>query len=172
MSGSDAALLGLEGRTVVVSGAGGGGIGTSTCELLARAGAVVAGVDIEESELAVSEKAVVRAGGRFVPVVADANDPESAAGAIARIREAAPPLHGLVNIVGGVPKDAWARLVDYDVDGFDALVGFNLRTAFVMSQAVARALIDAGTPGSIVSLSSVSGSGASAKLTMSRTGRV
>jgi NAD(P)-dependent dehydrogenase (short-subunit alcohol dehydrogenase family) len=96
-----------------------------------------------------------------VRALADASDPEAAARAVARGVEAFGALHGLVNVVGGVPSTGWHRLLDYPAAEFDALVAFNLRTAFVMSQAVARSQVERGVAGSIVLLSSLSASGAS-----------
>ena len=68
-----------------------------------------------------------------------------------------PPLHGLVHVVGGMPIDDWAAVTDMPPARFAAVVEFNLQSAFVTTQAVARRLVDAGDDGSIVLLSSISG---------------
>ncbi len=153
--------LRLDGRAIAVSGAGGGGIGSAVCEAVAEAGADVLAIDLSEAALADPAARVARQGRRCLSVVADASDPESAARAVAEGCATFGALSGLVNVVGGVPLTGWHRLLDYPVAEFDALVAFNLRTAFVMSQAVARSLVERGRAGSIVSLSSISGSAAS-----------
>lgn len=154
-------LLGLEGRSVVVSGAGGDGIGTAVCDAVARAGAQVVGIDIDAAAMEGSARCVAERGGRFIAVVADVREDAGARDAIARAEQAAGDLAGLVNIVGGVPKGAWHSLLDYSASDFDDLMHFNLGTSWLMSRAVARSMIERGVPGSIVSLSSISASGAS-----------
>jgi NAD(P)-dependent dehydrogenase (short-subunit alcohol dehydrogenase family) len=153
--------LRLDGRAIAVSGAGGGGIGTAICEAIADAGADVLAIDIAEPALAEAVGCVRQRGRRCTGMVADAADPEAASHAVARGVAELGPLRGLVNVVGGVPLSGWHRAADYPVAEFDAVVAFNLRTAFVMSQAVARHQIAARAAGSHVLLSSISASGAS-----------
>jgi 3-oxoacyl-[acyl-carrier protein] reductase len=143
-------------RTVVVAGAGGGGIGTAVSAALVKGGATVVGVDVDAGALAVTERAVAGAGARFVPVVADVTD----ASAVERTLEALdglPPLHGLVHVVGGMPIDDWSGVTTMPPARFSAVLEFNLQSAFVTTQAVARRLVESGTGGSIVLLSSISG---------------
>ena len=154
-------LFGLEARAVVVSGAGGGGIGTAVCEALARVGARVVGIDIDADAMQVSERAVEALGGSFQGIVADAADDAAASAAVARAEEEAGPLAGLVNVVGGVPGPGWASLLAYDSRAFADLVHFNLGTAWQMSRAVARSMVARAAGGSIVSLASISAWGAS-----------
>ena len=153
--------FGLGARAIAVAGAGGGGIGTAVCERVAEAGADVLAIDIDAGALAAPAERVRAQGRRCEGVLADASDPEAAARAVARGVEAFGAIHGLVCVVGGVPLSAWHRALDYPVAAFDSVVAFNLRTAFVMSQAVARSQVERGVRGSIVLLSSLSASGAS-----------
>jgi len=142
-------------RTVVVAGAGGGGIGTAVSKALVSVGATVLGLDVDRDALAVTERAVADAS-RFVPVVADVIDPDAVDAALAAL-DALPPLHGLVHVVGGMPIDGWSPVATMPPARFAAVVEFNLQSAFVTTHAVARRLVDAGTRGSIVLLSSISG---------------
>jgi NAD(P)-dependent dehydrogenase (short-subunit alcohol dehydrogenase family) len=142
-------------RTVVVAGAGGGGIGTAVSAALASLGATVLGIDVDRDALAITERAVSD-GSRFVPVLADATDGaamERALGALADLS----PLHGSVHVVGGMPVDDWSPVTAMPTQRFAAVVELNLQSSFVTTQAVARRLVDAGSPGSIVLLSSITG---------------
>jgi 3-oxoacyl-[acyl-carrier protein] reductase len=147
--------LGVPGRTVVVAGAGGGGIGTAMSAALVASGATVLGLDVDASALAVTARAVDD-DEHFVPVVADATDGDAVDIALACL-DALPPLHGLVHVVGGMPIDDWASVVEMSPARFAAVIEFNLQSAFVTTHTVAGRLVDAGADGSIVLLSSISG---------------
>jgi len=142
-------------RTYVVAGAGGGGIGTAVSAALVAGGATVVGLDLDADALAITERELGDAA-RFVGVVADATDPAAVDGALDALADR-PPLRGLVHVVGGMPIDDWAPLTAMPPDRFASVVDLNLQSAFVTTQAVARRLVAAGTPGSIVLLSSISG---------------
>jgi 3-oxoacyl-[acyl-carrier protein] reductase len=154
-------LLGLDGRSVLVCGAGGGGIGTAVCVSIARAGARVVGVDISDEAMETTADEVERIGGEFIRVLADVRSDVGAREAVDQAGRAVGDLAGLVNIVGGVPLAGWSSLLDYESDAFDELLQFNLGTSWRMSRAVARSMIERGVSGSLVSLSSISASGAS-----------
>jgi NAD(P)-dependent dehydrogenase (short-subunit alcohol dehydrogenase family) len=66
--------LALEDKVVVVAGAGGGGIGTSVCAILAEAGASVLALDNRPEALAAVDQAVRAVGGTHRSVVADVRD--------------------------------------------------------------------------------------------------
>jgi len=146
--------LGLAGRTVLVAGAGGGGIGTGVCRFLAEAGAAVIAFDVAEGNLAPTERALDEAGATWIPVVGDAREPADVERALDD-GAGLGPLHGLVSVAGGLFPDQWSPLVDLAPSTFDDVVRLNLHTAFVTSGAVARRLIAQGTGGSIVTLSSI-----------------
>jgi len=153
--------LSLTGRAILVSGAGGGGIGTATCEAIAEAGADVAGFDLEPGALEESRRRVERLGRRFEAICGDATTPEGARGAVDAALRGLGGIHGLVNVVGGGPLGVWSSLLDYDPAEFDRNLGFNLKSALLVSQAVARVLVASGIRGSIVCTASISGLGAS-----------
>ena len=143
-------------RTVVVAGAGGGGIGTAVSAALVSCGATVVGLDVDRDALAVTQRAIADAGARFVPALADAVDPDAVERALDAL-DGLPPLHGLVHVVGGMPIDDWSSVTAMAPARFAAVIEFNLQSAFVTTQAVVRRLVDAGADGSIVLLSSISG---------------
>ncbi len=151
---------GLRGRTVIVAGAGGGGIGTGVCRALAAAGAVVAGLDNDATKLAQSESAVVDAGGSFHSTIVDLRDPVAVQAAVDRVDAETGDLFGLVTVAGGLLRAYWAPIVDTTPAAFDDAVGLNLNAAFYATQAVGRRLLGTGRPGAIVHIESIAGFGA------------
>jgi NAD(P)-dependent dehydrogenase (short-subunit alcohol dehydrogenase family) len=148
-------LLDMTGRTVVVAGAGGGGIGTAVSGMLATAGATVVGIDNRAEALADFSAATADSSGRDHPaVLADLRDPAAVEDAVAR---AGDELYGLVHVAGGMWPPQWSRLMDMDHAVFDTVIELNLRTMMLTSTAVARRLRALGRPGSVVALSSVAG---------------
>ena len=74
--------LRLDGRCVIVAGAGGGGIGTRTVQAMLEAGATVIGVDHDESALAAV--ATEFAGQPLIGVNADVTTDEGIASMLSR----------------------------------------------------------------------------------------
>ncbi len=66
-------------------------------------------------------------------------------------------LYGLVNVAGGAAPSTWMPSTRVTRSDWRDLFTANLETAFFTSQAVAAELDRAGNPGSIVSISSISG---------------
>ncbi len=135
----------LSGRTIVVAGAGGGGIGTATARMLTASGASVVGLDIDAERLAHVDVAI--------PRVVDVRDPDALEAALADVG----PLDGLVHVAGGLRVDQWAPTERIPLETFDAVLGLNLRAALSTSQSVARRMLAAERPGSIVYIASIAG---------------
>lgn len=150
-------LVSLAGRIIVVSGAGGGGIGTTVTAMAARAGATVVAVSRSRDNLEQHVGPLRDEGLSVVPVAADASTDEGIATALAATRRADGRLYGLVNIAGGAAPQTWMPATRVSRADWRALFTANLETMFFMSQAVAAELKSVGLPGSIVSLSSISG---------------
>src|SRR5680860_670717 len=129
--------LDLADRVVVVAGAGGGGIGTAICRMLAEAGASIAAVDIDPERLALTEAAV---GDRCLPLVADVREPDQVAQAVEHSQTLG-PLYGLVHVAGGL-MNQWSPLVDTPPEAFDGIVRLNLHSAFLTTSAVGARLVD------------------------------
>jgi NAD(P)-dependent dehydrogenase (short-subunit alcohol dehydrogenase family) len=150
-------LLGLDGRVVIVSGAGGGGIGTTVATMAAQAGATVIAVSRSKDNLDTHIGPLVTAGLRVVPVVADASTDEGIATILDAARAAEGDLFGLVNVAGGAAPATWMPATRVSRDDWRALMTQNLETMFFLSAAFARELTSGDRPGSIVSVSSISG---------------
>jgi len=150
-------LLRLDGRIVVVSGAGGGGIGTTVTRLTAEAGATVVAVSRSKENLDEHVSPLAKEGLSVVPVAADASTDDGIATVIEQVRRVDGTLYGLVNVAGGAEPSTWMPSTRVTRDDWRDLFTRNLETAFFMSQAVAREIREHGNPGSIVSISSISG---------------
>jgi len=150
-------LLGLDGRIVVVSGAGGGGIGTTLTAMAARAGATVIAVSRSKENLDEHVVPLAQQGLTVVPVAADASTDEGVAAVIDQARRADGDLYGLVNVAGGAAPSTWMPSTRVTRGDWHKIFTDNLETAFFMSRAVAAELVARQLPGSIVSISSISG---------------
>jgi NAD(P)-dependent dehydrogenase (short-subunit alcohol dehydrogenase family) len=148
--------LRLDGRVVIVAGAGGGGIGTAVSRAVAEAGGAVVALDNDADGLEVARDAVEGAGARFVGLVCDVRDEDQVDAAVQTALDGFGAVDGLVNVVGGTRASQWQRLTDYPVDDFEAVFALNLRTALLTSRAAARVMLEQGR-GSIVHIASVSG---------------
>lgn len=150
-------LLNLAGRIVVVSGAGGGGIGTTVTRLTAEAGATVIAVSRSQDNLDTHVAPLADKGLAVLPVAADASTDEGIATVMDVVRHAEGALYGLVNVAGGAAPSTWMPSTRVTRQDWRDLFAANLETMFFMSQAVAAEIRAQGNPGSIVSVSSISG---------------
>ena len=150
-------LLRLDSRIVVVSGAGGGGIGTTITRMAAQAGATVVAVSRSKENLDEHVLPLAKEGLSVVPVSADASTDDGVATVLDHVQRIEGDLYGLVNIAGGAAPSTWMPSTRVTRDDWRALFTANLETAFFMSQAVAGEIQQQGNPGSIVSISSISG---------------
>ena len=138
--------------TVVVTGAA-GGIGAALAAAAVRVGWVVGMLDRDVDAV---ESAARTVGDAAVALVADITDEKSVATALDRFagvtgREAP---DGLVCNAGIV---RFGPLLDLDVDDWRAVAEVNLTGTFVVARAVARRLVAAHQPGSMVMITSING---------------
>ena len=155
------ASLRLDDRIVVVSGAGGGGIGTTVTRMAAEAGATVVAVSRSKANLDEHVGPLAARGLSVVSVSADASTDDGVAAVLDQVRTVASKtgarLYGLVNVAGGAAPATWMPSTRVTREDWRALFAANLETAFFMSQAVAAEIRNNGGPGSLVSISSISG---------------
>jgi NAD(P)-dependent dehydrogenase (short-subunit alcohol dehydrogenase family) len=146
----------LDGKVALVAGAG-RGIGEATARLLAAAGAAVAVVDLEEDRARAVRDAIMSAGGRAVPVVADVRDEAQSDAIVDAAVSTFGGLDVLVNVAGGMNVFGnWAPLTEWSSDQWDAVVGLNLRYHFLLCRSAIPRLAERGG-GAIVNITSVSG---------------
>lgn len=152
----------LDGKVVVVTGAG-GGIGRAEALLLAREGARVVVNDVgggrdgsgageSAADAVVAE--IKAAGGEAVASHATVSTPEGAQSIVDVAVETYGRLDGLINNAG-ILRDR--TLLKVTPDDWDAVVAVHLRGTFLCTQAAARQLIKQGEGGRIVNTTSVSG---------------
>ncbi|CRZ18656.1 SDR family NAD(P)-dependent oxidoreductase [Mycolicibacterium neworleansense] len=149
--------LSLDGRVVVVSGAGGGGIGTTVTRMAAEAGATVVAVSRSQDNLDTHVAPLADKGLKVMTVAADASTDDGIATVLEAARQADGALYGLVNVAGGAAPSTWMPATRVSRADWRELFTANLETMFFMSQAVAAEIRSQGNPGSIVSVSSISG---------------
>jgi NAD(P)-dependent dehydrogenase (short-subunit alcohol dehydrogenase family) len=153
----DKNLLKFDGRIVVVTGAAGGGIGTSVTRMLAEAGATVVAVSRSQEKIDKNVGPLIARGLSIVPVVADVSTDEGVAATMQQVRRTKGTLYGLANVAGGAAGSTWMRATRVTRSDWRALFNQNLETMFFMSQAIAAELREKHLSGSIVSVSSISG---------------
>ena len=88
-------LLNFDGRIIVVTGAAGGGIGTSTVRMLAEAGATVVAVSRSQEKIDNNIAPLIAQGLSIVPVVADVSTDEGVAATMKEVRRTKGTLYGL-----------------------------------------------------------------------------
>lgn len=139
----------LDGRRALVAGAS-SGIGLAAAAALAEAGADVVLVARRERETAAAADAIRAAGGLASAHPLDVTDLAAAAALVA----AEGPFDVLLN-AAGLARHSPA--LDTRPEDFDAAMDLNLRAAYFLTREVARGLVAAGRPGSLVNVSSQMG---------------
>jgi NAD(P)-dependent dehydrogenase (short-subunit alcohol dehydrogenase family) len=122
----------LHGQAAIVTG-GGSGLGAATAEALAKAGARVAVVDLNE---AAAQSVAARIGG--IALSCDVSNESAATDAVAAARAAHGPARVLVNCAGiGTPGRVVGRDGPLDLNIFSRVIHVNLIGTFNMLRLVA-----------------------------------
>jgi NAD(P)-dependent dehydrogenase (short-subunit alcohol dehydrogenase family) len=156
----------LAGRSVVVTG-GGGGIGAAIVRAFAAQGARVGFIDIAEAASKALAAELIAGGGDVRFAQADLTDIDQLRAAIADLRAAQGPVSVLVN---NAAHDERHATEDVTPDYFDGRIAVNLKHSFFATQAVLPDMKAAGS-GSIINFSSISwmsGSGGMAVYTAAK----
>lgn len=145
-------MFDLSGRVALVTGAS-QGIGEAIARQLAKQGALVVCAARTEAKLVAVVASIAEAGGRADHVVMDLASPDSVRAAIATTLERHGALHILVNNAG-ITRDK--LLIQMKEEDFDAVVGTNLKGAWVAIQAATKPMMKQRW-GRIVNIASVVG---------------
>lgn len=141
--------LRVDGRRALVTGAG-RGIGLAAAHALAQAGAHVTLVARSAQEIDAAAADITAAGGQACAHPLDVTDSAAVTGFMA----AHGPFDILVNNAGTNRPTLITDMLDAD---YDAVMDLNVRATMFVTREVARGLVKAGKPGSIVTISSQMG---------------
>jgi NAD(P)-dependent dehydrogenase (short-subunit alcohol dehydrogenase family) len=138
-------------KTLLVTGAT-SGIGKSTALRFAEAGANIAAVGRNKTNLTVLKTVLEGLGAECLPIQADLAKPEGVDTAVAKVIEVFGGIDVLVNAAGHISN---GTVETTSLEAWDAMLDINLRAVFVMMQKALPSLIE--RRGNVVNVSSVTG---------------
>ena len=139
----------LSGRVALVTGAG-SGIGRTTAEVLAGAGAIVVCADINMTGAEETAHGIQESGGRASAAELDVAEQGAAAALVEEIVASEGGLHIMCNIAGIMIDSS---IIDLDPDEFDRILSVNLKGVLYGCQAAGRVMVEHGA-GSIINMAS------------------
>ena len=139
----------LDGKRALVTGAS-RGIGLAAAAALAQAGAHVTLLARSAAELEAAAESLRQEGNKAEPLVCDVLQHDALTAKLAQ----QPPFDVLVNNAGVNRPMPMQAVTEAD---YAAVMDLNVRAAFFVAQAVARGLIAAGRPGSLIHIGSQMG---------------
>ena len=151
-----ALTIDLTGKTILVCGAGPGGIAMATVTQLVLAGARIVALDREATLM---ERTVAEAralGGTIDTIVCDLADPAQVERVIPQVWERFGALDGVANIAGGTRAEEWMPLDHTPLDSFRQTMATNFDYIFMICRDAAREWIARDQRGALVNVSSVS----------------
>lgn len=150
-NGPTSALLDLTGKTAMVTAAG-QGLGRAVALRLADAGAnIVVSTRRPEPGEAVAEE-IRAAGGRAISVINDVTDLSQTEPSLDKATEAFGGVDILANVAGGMHP--FTPFLELDEATWQSAMERNVKGSYFMTQAVAKRLVAAGKPGSIIVIGS------------------
>lgn len=144
-------LCPLAGKRALVTGAS-RGIGAAVAEALADAGAALAIAGRDASRLSDVAAALASQGARVETITSDLSTVQGCHELVANAIEVLGTVDVLVNAAGGTIRGA---ALDVTEARWDLVQSTNLKSAFFVSQQVARHMVEHGHPGSIVNVASL-----------------
>ena len=149
-------MRGINGKTVIVTG-GGGGIGAPTCMRFAQEGARVVVMDVNAAAAQETVQKIQNSGGQAIACAVDLRDAAKTAGEIALIEKDFGEIDILVN---GVGWDVFTPFLKSGPDFWTKIIDINLRSVLNVTHPVLASMV-ARRSGKIVSLASDAARGGS-----------
>jgi 3-oxoacyl-[acyl-carrier protein] reductase len=146
--------LNLTGKISLVTGAS-SGIGAATAIALAEQGASIA-INYNRNEAGAQQvhQAITAAGGKAIVIQADVTKTTDIKAMIERTVNELGPIDILVNNAGSLVERM--KLLELTEERWDDIMNLNLKSVFLVTQAVAPSMIERQT-GSIINLTSIAG---------------
>ena len=147
-------MFSLEGRVALING-GGGAIGAAIAEAFAAAGARVAVSGRSPEPLEAAVERIEAAGSTGLALTADVTKEAEAEGMVRETVERLGRMDIVVNAVGGGAGKALHDAQEYPRDAWDWIMELNVRSTIVPTQPAVRAMIESGTKGAVLNITSV-----------------
>ena len=162
----------LNGKVAIVTGAGGkNGIGRAIATRLAAEGADVVVTDISQSVEAIREvdmrdgweglpsvvKEIEAMGRQSLGLFSDVSDSAQVDGMLESVLDHFGKVDILVNNAGSRPGKDRVPVVELEEEAFDEVMRVNVRGTYLCSRALARHMVERGSGGKIISISSGAG---------------
>lgn len=144
--------MSLQHKVAIVTGSA-RGIGRAIALRFAREGAGVAVVDLREAEGEETVRAIAEGGGEAMFVRCDVSDSQQVDDMVAAVLRRWQTIDILVNDAGICPFE---EFLDMSESLWDQVLDINLKGYFLVSQAVARVMVEQGVRGRIIAVSSIS----------------
>lgn len=144
----------LAGKVALITG-GGDGLGRATANVLSDCGADIVVTDLY-LEKATNTANEIRAKGRkALALASDAMDSKQVNDMVSKAVGEFGKIDILVNNAGGLKR--YVPFLEMPEEEWDFHINWNLKTTFLCSQAVGKVMVQKGTKGSIISMSSLAG---------------
>ena len=162
----------LNGKVAIVTGAGGkNGIGRAIATRLAAEGADVVVTDISQSVEAIREvdmrdgweglpsvvKEIEAMGRQSIGLFSDVSDSAQVDGMLRSVLDHFGKVDILVNNAGSRPGKDRVPVIELEEEAFDEVMRVNVRGTYLCSRALARHMVERGSGGKIISISSGAG---------------
>jgi 2-deoxy-D-gluconate 3-dehydrogenase len=139
----------LDGKTALVTGAS-KGLGYAMAAALAETGANVANACIGDGENL--RKAVQKIGRKYFYIKADFSNPSIASDIVEKVTNSLGEIDLLVNNAGIIRR---ASITEFTEKDWDDVINVNLKSVFLLSQAVAKKMLKRNCGGKIINIASL-----------------
>ncbi len=167
----------LKDKVIIITG-GGQGLGRAMAEYLAKAGAQLALVDLDQEKLDATVAACQSAGVQARAYICNVTNEEQVNHMVGQVADDFGAIHGLINNAGILRDGLTIRVKDGEMSkmslaNWQAVIDVNLTGVFLCTREVAAKMIELKNQGAIVNISSISRAGnmGASQLLSSKSGR-